>query len=51
MANLEFQGGLDGGLKTLMYLMNRLQIDRNPPKNQYAVVPSLPSMKSDAFKG
>ena len=39
MANLEFQGGLDGGLKTLMYLINRLQINRNLPKNQYAVVP------------
>ena len=39
MANLEFQGGLDGGLKTLMHLMNRSQINRNLPKNQYAVVP------------
>ena len=40
MANLEFQGGLDGGLKTLMYLINRLQIKRHLTKNQYAVVPN-----------
>ena len=39
MANLEFQGGLDGGLKTLIYSINRLEINRNLPKNQYAVVP------------
>ena len=38
MANLEFQGGLDYGLKILTYLINRLQINRNLPKNQYAVV-------------